>query len=231
MPLLARLVLYGGIIATVVALLLPATRSAREPARRNTCLNNTRQILLALLAYESTHGQFPPAYTVDAEGKRLHSWRALILPYIEQQSVYELIDFEKPWDNPANAAAREAVVGVYLCPSAPHEDPHRTTYLAAVGPEFAFAGAEPRKLEDVTDGPAYTIAVMEVSPEHAVHWMDPTDADEALLLGSEDSLRTGHPDVTIAGFLDGHVEPIDVDIDKRALHQMLTIAGGEEIAE
>lgn len=224
--------LYGGIICIVVVfLLLPNVRTGREPARRNACLNNTKQILLALLAYESTHGELPPAYTVDAEGNRLHSWRALILPYIEQQSVYELIDFEKPWDDPANAEAREAAIQVYLCPSAPNEDEHLTTYMAVVGPDFAFAGHTPRKLDEVSDGVEYTIALVEVAHEHAVHWMDPRDADESLLLETEDGLRTGHGDVTIAGYLDGHVDPLDSDIDREALRQLLTIAGGEQVGE
>ena len=77
----------------VIALMLPAQRRAREPARRSQCKNNLKQIGLALHNYHETYGAFPPAYTVDADGKRLHSWRTLILPYLDQAPLYDKIDF------------------------------------------------------------------------------------------------------------------------------------------
>ena len=71
------------------------------------CANNLKQIALALRNYESVYHALPPAYTVDAEGKPLHSWRTLILPYLEQQALYDKIDLSKPWDDPANKEAYE----------------------------------------------------------------------------------------------------------------------------
>ena len=89
-----------GIIVVLIALMLPAMRSAREPARRTQCRYNLKQIGLALHEYEQAFGVLPPAYTVDAEGKRLQSWRVLILPYLDQAALYKLIDLTKPWDDP-----------------------------------------------------------------------------------------------------------------------------------
>jgi Protein of unknown function (DUF1559) len=99
------LFICGGIMA---ALLLPAIQSAREAARQVATGNNMPMISLALMNYEHTFKQFPPAYTVDAEGNKLHSWRTLILPLLEENSVYNTIDFSKPWDAPENNAARNA---------------------------------------------------------------------------------------------------------------------------
>src|SRR5262245_3382414 len=65
-------------------LLLPAVSVAREPARRMQCLNNLKQIALALHNYDATYGSLPPAYIADASGKPMHSWRVLILPFLEQ---------------------------------------------------------------------------------------------------------------------------------------------------
>jgi type II secretory pathway pseudopilin PulG len=74
-PRLIEVLVVVGVIAVFVALFLPNVRFAGEAARRTQCSNNLRNIALALRAYESVHHSLPPAYTVDAEGKPLHSWR------------------------------------------------------------------------------------------------------------------------------------------------------------
>ena len=82
---LVGVVLCGGILT---ALLLPAIQAAREAARRASCSNNLKQINLALLNYENAHKCFPPAYIPDEDGTPMHSWRVLILPYLEQNALY-----------------------------------------------------------------------------------------------------------------------------------------------
>src|SRR5258708_3361414 len=79
---LVELLAVLSIIGLLIGLLLPAPRSARPAARRAQCNNNLKQIALALQNYEQAHKALPPAYTVDAEGRPLHSWRTLILPYL-----------------------------------------------------------------------------------------------------------------------------------------------------
>lgn len=92
------------VMLVIVGLLLPATRRARPAVYRMHCSNNLKQISLALHNYEETYRSFPPAWTVDENGNRLHSWRTMILPYLEQKPLYDSIDLSKPWDDPANAA-------------------------------------------------------------------------------------------------------------------------------
>jgi type II secretory pathway pseudopilin PulG len=106
------------IIGILVALLLPAVRTARPAALRMQCTNNLKQIALALRNYESAFEALPPAYTVDSEGKPLHSWRTLILPYLERKQLYESIDLSKPWNDPANAAALKTGISEFRCPAA-----------------------------------------------------------------------------------------------------------------
>jgi len=95
--LLGMIVIVGSLIV-VVGLILPMFRRGGHAgaARRMHCSNNHRQIGIGLLAYESVYKALPPAYTFDEKGAKLHSWRALILPFIEQQNLYAEIDFSKP---------------------------------------------------------------------------------------------------------------------------------------
>ena len=124
---LIEFLVVGAIIAILITLLLPAHRSAPKAGRRAQCRNNMKQIGFALHNYHDTYGSFPPAFTVDAEGNRLHSWRTLLLPYLDQKILYETIDLTKPWDDPANQEAFNTNLAVYQCPSAFLDSPV-TTY-------------------------------------------------------------------------------------------------------
>ena len=65
---------------------------------QSSCRNNMRQLMLAMLNYESANGHFPPAYIADDDGKPMHSWRVLILPFLEGNHIYDQYDFSEPWD-------------------------------------------------------------------------------------------------------------------------------------
>src|SRR5262245_60216991 len=83
---LVELLVVLFVIAIIVGLLLPARRGSSGGGRRMYCSNNLKQIGLALHNYHDKYGALPPAYTVDEDGKPLHSWRTLILPFMEQQA-------------------------------------------------------------------------------------------------------------------------------------------------
>ncbi len=225
-----RLAAGAVLLFLLTALLLPLGRTAREPARRNHCQSNLKQIAAALWSYEKANGALPPAYTVDADGNRLHSWRTLLLPYLEESELYDRIDLTKPWDDPVNAFANEVVVDALVCPSSPVEE-WLTTYHAVVGPDCVFVGAEPRKLSEVLDGTSKTVAVVDVDDRQAVPWMSPEDIGAEELIGLGPDSRTNHPGVLLAVFLDGRVELISDDFSQEERRAMLTIAGGEDASE
>lgn len=162
------LIMVVSIVGLLVALLMPATRGVPEAGRRMQCNNHLKLIALGLHNYSDTYGSFPPAYTVDASGKPLHSWRTLILPFIEQKALYDQIDLSKPWDDPVNEAARNAKLATYVCPSGIWYKPH-TTYFAVVVPGGCFKATEGTPLAAITDNKSETLMVVEVSEKYAVH--------------------------------------------------------------
>src|SRR5690242_17032670 len=82
------------------ALILPAVQQAREAARRSQCKNNLKQIGLALHNYHETYGGLPPAFVADDQGRPMHSWRVLILPFLGEQALYNEYNLSEPWDGP-----------------------------------------------------------------------------------------------------------------------------------
>ncbi len=98
---LVELLVVIAIIGILIALLLPAVQAAREAARRAQCSNNLKQIGLALLNYEAALKCFPPGYIVNTSGVSPNtsqiqtagwSWAVMLLPYIEQQPLYNALD-------------------------------------------------------------------------------------------------------------------------------------------
>lgn len=119
---LVELLVVIAIIGILVALLLPAVQSAREAARRSTCLNNMRQIGLACLNYESAFGHFPPATerlnpNADPATRRDYSWVAFILPQMERQPLRDSIDDTVDWYHPNNEVPSTTPLNEFRCPS------------------------------------------------------------------------------------------------------------------
>jgi hypothetical protein len=110
-------------------------------SRPGKCVNNLKQIALALHNYHDDHGCFPPAYVADANGRPMHSWRVLILPYLEQKVLYDQYDFTEPWNGPNNSKLLATPPDTYGCPSDDRTcgvtGAWPTSYLAVVGAETA----------------------------------------------------------------------------------------------
>ncbi|MDC0935546.1 DUF1559 domain-containing protein [Pirellulales bacterium] len=114
---LVELLVVIAIIGVLVALLLPAVQAAREAARRTQCLNNQKQIGVALLNYHDTQGNFPYAHGWD--GIYTWAWSALILPYVEEAAAYDLCNFDIGYNSVGNRHAIKQKFHFYQCPSAP----------------------------------------------------------------------------------------------------------------
>lgn len=222
------LLFCGCAVLMVGMMLLPLKRNVREAARRSSCSNNMKQLWLGIDNYESEHGTLPPAFTVDAEGNRLHSWRTLILPYIDETTLFETIDLSKPWDDPVNAKAYASSPDVFRCPSS-KSPPTLTTYLAIVVPGGSFGSDAPRTFSEFTDGTSQTMMLIEVGQEHAVHWMSPHDADEKIIASIGSKTKLAHRQIFNSGYADGSVHSVPIDVSPAQLRKLITVAGKDSV--
>jgi hypothetical protein len=239
----ATLLIVLGIIGTValvcggilVALLLPAIQAAREAARRANCSNNMKQIGLAMHMYHDKYGQFPPAYSTDKDGKPLHSWRVLILPFMDQEVLYSQIKLDEPWDSPHNKQFADKMPPEFMCPSDPNQQKGITNYAMLVGPNAISTGPKSRKLTEITDGTANTIMVAETTGGK-INWMEPRDLDvETMTFDLSDDttgneMSSHHPAAVNAIYCDGSVRSLTKFSDNTAdLKAQTTFSGKEQV--
>ncbi len=153
-------------------------RLAQGISQREQCYHNLAQIQLAMEAYYKEHGEAVPLYTADENGRPLHSWRVLLLPYLGYRGLYEKIRLDEPWNSEWNR--RFLTPELYYCPSllkiSRGDGYNMSCYSAVVervADNDANDGYRALKTRDGT-----RIAIMERAPLY--HWMDPTPEHELL---------------------------------------------------
>ena len=181
---LIELLVVIAIIGVLIGLLLPAVQAAREAARRAHCVNNLKQIGLALHGYESTNAALPMSVCLSGSGSNITwygGWSAhgKLLPYLEQSNTFNSINFAVGYSHPVNTTVSRLAVATFICPSEVDTRPTVdgfavNTYAANVGDWFVwggFAGPEnrsafgpnrSRRLSEFTDGLSNTLVFAEV---------------------------------------------------------------------
>ena len=169
------LVLALCLVIGACCLLLPRIDS-RKAAPRTVCKNNLKQLVLALHNYHDEYGCFPPAYIADKQGRPMHSWRTLILPFVEFKPIYKEYRFDEPWNGPHNRKLSALQLNLFQCPEDKHSNSD-TNYLVVVGPKTVFPGSKCVKLSEITGGKTETILIVEVD-NSGIEWAEPRDLSE-----------------------------------------------------
>jgi hypothetical protein len=179
-----RGLVYGGIgfasCGIVLGILfVPPVLMVREAATRIVATNNLKRIVHAMVCYADAHGgRLPPAVLRDRAGHPLHSWRVLLLPYLEEEGLYQEFRLDEAWDSPHNLALLSRMPRVYAPPRGLPAEVRAgrtgTFYQVCTGPGTAFDGPEGLRLpEDFPDKPSNTILVVEAA--EPVLWTKPED--------------------------------------------------------
>lgn len=229
----AEPVLGAYLLLAVIVLLFPAFPEAREASRRSQCSNNLKQIALGLQNYHDTYGSFPPAFVAEENGKPMHSWRVLILPFIEQDPLYQMYDFSEPWDGPKNRTISSTAPHVFYCPSDPAGYTTNTSYVLITGEETGWADDHSPRRDDFVDGPSETIMLAEIAKSN-IHWMEPRDLTLSQAMRGINatigvSISSHHPNGANVACADGSVHFLPNTLPASEIRALITIAGGERI--
>ncbi len=167
---LVELLVVIAIIGILVALLLPAIQAAREAARRSMCQNNLKQCLTAMHLFHDTFKEFPagiePGYTGDAKTNFMHSWVPYVLPYVEEQAIYDKYNFNIAWNAGTNTALTRHVgtavdFHFLLCPSTEKQMRGRNDYAAICGPgSYTDPSTKKQYAENWRKGDAWSLGIM-----------------------------------------------------------------------
>jgi hypothetical protein len=164
-----------GLILLIALLSYLAFKPNLSKSEIDPCLLNLKQIALAIHDYEIKNGNLPPPYVAGSDGKPWHSWRVLILPYLDQKDLFNAYNFKEPWNGPHNIKLAQKMPAVFHCPNdADTNGKSVTSYLAVVGPDTVWPIGKPISMNDIYDGYSQTILLVE-SANSGVNWMEPRD--------------------------------------------------------
>jgi hypothetical protein len=228
------------IVGLLAALLIPAVMAAREAAIRTQSMENLKQIGMALHSYHDTYNAFPAAYAPDADGKPRMSWRAALLPFVDQLPLWEQYDSSAPWDDARNSAVRQTQLPIYQRPHGDEVGTNRTSYVVVTSQnhladpsnpmQTLFPGGRWMRMSDVLDGTTNTIAVVEIRNSN-IEWAEPRDID----IDSLSTDPTAPNSIDLSGgavvlFADASVRMLPPGMTLETLKPMLTRRGNEPVS-
>lgn len=216
-------------ILVIVLIAVPLARRMRFIASETAFRGQVKQLIVAVNQYEERYHCFPPAYTVDAAGKALHSWRTLMLPYLGQESLFKRIRLNEPWDSPHNKQLHDQRPAIYGHSYVGDTVPGEAHILALVGRDTIWPEQHSAKNSDIHDGLSNSIMLMEYS-QSEINWMEPRDLTRADVrtkvfpVGALES--TGAFRSVVIGMADGATRLVGPRIDREVLSSICSINMG-----
>ena len=225
---LVELLVVIAIIGILISMLLPAVQSVREAARRITCANHIRQLGLSMHNFESANQHFPHAWGEDG-----YTWGIEILPFIEQQNLFDTLNRGGSWTAGPNELAAATVVPIARCPTSPipdHQDHNGVTdrvpadYRANIGsdvrgdtgpvlpdslstrdsnPNGVFWGCSKTGFRDISDGSSNTVLIAESRTDPRFN-KDGNSTDHWFIGSPNISAFKCDPNSSTGGGTDGH---------------------------
>ena len=187
---------------------------------------------MAVVNYAEHNGHYLPPFVRGPDGRPWHSWRVLILPFIEQDNLFKRYKMDEPWDGPNNRQLADLRPKVFALHGAEKQDATITNYLAIVGKDTMWPPDGKRTRFDITGGTSNTILIAENLGRN-VHWMEPRDLDietMSFAFNHPHGLSSWHDypaavmaDDSVRGFHDGYTP--------ESLRAMLTITRKEAVAD
>lgn len=201
--------------------------------RSGVTANSMKQIALAMHNYAAANGHLPPQCIVDKKGNRLLSWRVLILPYLEQNNLYNQFRLDEPWDSEHNLKLASTVPFPYTTADGLSREINGVTVpltqmVAPMTKDSSFGrSGPPMRFRNFLDGTSNTIWFVETSADKAVPWTKPADLP----------VSTETPFSSIAGDSDGfHFSRVDGSVgyltnetEDATINALLTVDGGEVV--
>jgi hypothetical protein len=227
-----------------------AVHGHREAYRLSGCRNDLKCIGLALHNYHEQYGRFPPQYVPDAEGRPMHSWRVLILPYLDEpaaSAAYQQYRFDEPWNSPHNQKMAAQIGKLFRCRTTEAAGPSSslaTHYVGVTGPRTVWPGPTGTHVEGITDGCDNTVMLLEIA-DSDIHWMEPRDIPLEEALSDDNGARsvpssrhykertyffqTTYPVAGNVLMVDGDCHSLESRPSRDDLAALLSINGGERV--
>lgn len=164
-------VILSVVLACVV---LPVGVQMRRTALYDVCRGRLKQLGLALHSYHDQYQCLPPAYVLGPDGKKWHSWRVLVLPFLGEETLYSEYRLDEPWNGPNNSQLMNRMPDVFGSPLGDRTGPGTAHFLAIVGRKSAWPEYLSLSFSEFTDGKSNVLLLVE-SADSDIAWLEPRD--------------------------------------------------------